>query len=81
MVFWIGKNSGCSLGSGRPGRGWQGYSSLDVLEGTGLIFFQNCVAFISYVVLVCKPYRNKIIKMRGIGGYPGVKDFSLNGKA
>ena len=34
MVFWMGRNSGCSLGLGWPGRGWQGYS-LGVLERTG----------------------------------------------
>ena len=31
-VFWMGRNSGHSLGSGGPGRGWQVYS-LGVLEG------------------------------------------------
>ena len=34
MVFWMGRNFRCSLGSGWPGRGWQGYSSLGVLEET-----------------------------------------------
>ena len=29
------RNPGCRLGLGWPGRGWQGYSSLGVLEGTG----------------------------------------------
>ena len=33
-VFCMGRNSGCSPGSGWPGRGWQGYPSLGVLEGT-----------------------------------------------
>ena len=33
MVFWMGRNSGHSLGLGWPGRAWQGYSSLGVLEG------------------------------------------------
>ena len=33
-VFWMGRNSRHSLGSGWPGRGCQGYS-LDVQEGTG----------------------------------------------
>ena len=32
-VFWMGRNLGCSLGLGWPGRGWQGYSFLGVLEG------------------------------------------------
>ena len=34
MLFWMGRISWCSLGSGWPGRGWRGYSSLGVLEGT-----------------------------------------------
>ena len=33
MVFWMGRNSGSTLGSGWPGRGWQYYSSLGVLNG------------------------------------------------
>ena len=33
-VFWMGRNSGCSLELGWPGRGWQGYFPLGVLEGT-----------------------------------------------
>ena len=33
--MWDGRNSGQSLGLGRPGRVRQGYSSLGVLEGTG----------------------------------------------
>ena len=33
-VFWMEWNSRQSLASGWPGRGRQGYSSLDVLEGT-----------------------------------------------
>ena len=32
MVFWMGRNSRCTIGSGWPGRGWKGYSSLGVLE-------------------------------------------------
>ena len=56
-VFWMGEETGRSLRSGWPGRGWQGYS-LAVLEGDRfcgrcLPFFQHSVAFLSYV-LVCK---------------------------
>ena len=44
---------------GWPGRGGRGYSCLDILEGMPseaetCHFPQNCVAFIYYVVLVCK---------------------------
>lgn len=34
-MFWTGRNSGRSLGSGWPGRRWQGYSPLAGPEGTG----------------------------------------------
>ena len=34
MVFWMGRNSRRSIRLGWPGRGWQGYSSLGVLEGS-----------------------------------------------
>ena len=35
MVFWMGRNSRCSLGWGWLGQGWRGYSSLGVLEEMG----------------------------------------------